>query len=132
LDIAQDISLGLLTLVKGETALGSRFPSFARQANILMIANSLFRETAEDVMTIGNAVNPVRHVLHHLALNLRIAVVEIGVEQALQDVFCDLVDVDSCVIPGFDHSIDSIFDNNLCQVACWFIQNKIEMVFTQE
>lgn len=91
------------------------------------------REALQDLIAlVTQFVYPSAHVLQHLTLDLRVLVVEVRVEQALQDILGNLMNIDRRIVPSFDHCIDGVYKDDPGQVARGFIQNQIEVILAQE
>ena len=112
--------LELVRFALGETALCRWRAAFPCETDIFVVAHSIFSQTLHRRVLIWKFRDPIFHVLHHFALDLRITVVEIWVEsahtagelhgmftirrkdrQALQDILSHLMHVHGGVVPSF-------------------------------
>jgi hypothetical protein len=86
--------LELMCLFRGERPLRCWGASFTRETNILVIADAVLVEATNSVrLAPAELVVPVVHGLYHLALDLGVGVVELGVEEALEDLLGNMVDI---------------------------------------
>lgn len=80
-DIALNVMLCLHAGIVRGAALGCRSASLSCQADVLMVPYAVFAEAPQDfLLSVAQSLHPFLHIVHHLLLNLAIAVVEIGVE----------------------------------------------------
>lgn len=57
---------------------------------------------------------------------------EVGVEQALENVLCDLLRRDAVVVPGLDDAINRVGDNSLGNLTRGLVQQQRKVVLRQE
>lgn len=114
--------------------------------DIIVVSHRVFREAGEyAVRSSGVAGNPGAHELHlrcsqyrwnlkkgmkekrrtyHLSLDRRPWIMEIGMEQALQTSFHDLVCVILHMVPSMNDELDSVDDDDLCEISSGFVDCK--------
>jgi hypothetical protein len=131
-NILSECVLELMGLALCERALGSRSTTFTRQADVLVVTNRILGQSTQDWLLIGWFADPVAHALEHFALNLRIRIMEVGMEEALQNILCDLMDVHRSIVPSLDDKLDRVGNYNPGQLTGWFIQNQVKVVLAQE
>ena len=90
---------------------------------IAVIANGIFGQISDDlVLSVTMTVEPRLHVLHHLALNLRLKVMKVRMKatqlinrtkrdtipkylQTRQDIFSQMMNIHASVVPGFHNQL---------------------------
>lgn len=80
-DVALDVMLCLHAGIVRGAALGCRSTALSCQADVLVVPYAVFAEAPQNfLLSVAQSLHPFLHIVHHLLLNLAIAVVEIGVE----------------------------------------------------
>jgi len=103
----------------------------ALAANVAVHTDRLLGQTLNDTVRSSTmAVDPFLHVIKHLALNKGIGIMEIGVEQALENWFGNLLGGNIRVIPSVHHSFDCMGHNDSGNVSSRLVKNEVEMIFT--
>lgn len=117
----------------------------------MVVADGFLGQAALDFRRAGTvAVHPFAHVGHDLDLDLGVAVVPVWVEQAFQDFVGDTGGVDGWVVPSGRNERNGVhlnsgqssdkhmegwncgtYDDDLGQVASWFVENGVEVVLTE-
>lgn len=83
--VALKVMLSLDTSVLREAAGVRRRLVITGQTNVLVVADALFGQAIEDfLLPVSKALHPFLHVLHHLSLDLRVGVMEVGVKPESQ------------------------------------------------
>ena len=59
-------------------------------------------------------------------------IVEVGMEQALQDVFRDLLCWNAVIIPSLDHAVDRVLDDGFCDLTRGLVERERKVVLRQE
>ncbi len=82
-DVPLQRVLSLYALSVSVGALGFGSATFTSETRILVIANFVLAETADDLMLLASQTfHPIVHALHHFALYPRGGIVKVGVETA--------------------------------------------------
>jgi len=127
-----EVLLKLLRLSLSKRSISGARPTVSSSTNVLVHADRLFSEPLQNRRLVPKAVEPVSKGLEHFALNLGFGIVEIRMEQALQNLFCDLLRRNRGIIPSVCDQRNAMYDDNFCNETRWFVRDCIKVVFAQE
>lgn len=89
-----------------------------------MITDAFLAEPIDNlVLVLSSALNPSLHVLHHLTLDLGVGIMEVGMEQALEDLLYDGPWMAVVIAPGLRNKLNAMPHYNHRKVPGWFIEN---------